>query len=369
MTGQVTAREPRPVRHHLPLDAAAFLGAGARQVGRLRPRRHPDDAERRRSGRDAPADPGLHRRSSPRSALAPVALGFGGLAYARSSRARRPRHAGARARQVYRVARGRARDAGGRSSSSASRSSTCSCSSRRCWPSMAFGLFRPVVGLSRWPIPNAAVTEPRGAEAPPPALARHRARARRARGPVLRGHDREARPAASCSGRCEAMNMQPRPSHAPPHRPRLRSAVAVGMVGPRLRGRAALRPVLQGHRLRRHADRARPGPPARCSTATMAVRFDANVAPGLTWRFAPEMPEVEGQARRDHDRALQGHERRRRRRRPASRPSTSSPRLAAAYFVKLECFCFTEQTLKPGETMESAVVFYVDPSLDSRTRT
>ena len=39
------------------------------------------------------------------------------------------------------------------------------------------------------------------------------------------------------------------------------------------------------------------------------------------------------------------------------------PDLAGTYFSKLECFCFTEQTLKPGESLESAVVFYVDPRI------
>ena len=39
------------------------------------------------------------------------------------------------------------------------------------------------------------------------------------------------------------------------------------------------------------------------------------------------------------------------------------PDLAGAYFVKLECFCFTEQTLRPGEVTDSAVVFYVDPAI------
>lgn len=94
----------------------------------------------------------------------------------------------------------------------------------------------------------------------------------------------------------------------------------------------------------------------------MAVRFDANVTPGLPWRFAAEIPEAKvrlGQTTTvlywiTND---------------APTPTTGiatfnvQPALAGAHFIKLECFCFTEQTLKPGETRESAVVFYVDPSL------
>jgi len=94
----------------------------------------------------------------------------------------------------------------------------------------------------------------------------------------------------------------------------------------------------------------------------IAVRFDANVAPGLPWGFAPETPEIRiklGQTATVLYRiANQG---------PA--PTTGiatfnvQPALAGAYFVKLECFCFTEQTVGPGESRESAVVFYVDPGL------
>jgi cytochrome c oxidase assembly protein subunit 11 len=95
---------------------------------------------------------------------------------------------------------------------------------------------------------------------------------------------------------------------------------------------------------------------------TMAVRFDSNVAPGLDWRFAPESPEVKVRigepttvlykVTNEGSAATTG-----------MATFNVQPPLAGAYFVKLECFCFTEQTLQPGETMESAVVFYVDPGL------
>jgi len=95
---------------------------------------------------------------------------------------------------------------------------------------------------------------------------------------------------------------------------------------------------------------------------TIAVRFDSNVAPGLSWRFSPEKPEVKvnlGEMTTVNYKVTN----------TGDRPSTGiatynvQPDLAGTYFSKLECFCFTEQTLQPGETLESAVVFYVDPRL------
>lgn len=95
---------------------------------------------------------------------------------------------------------------------------------------------------------------------------------------------------------------------------------------------------------------------------TIAVRFDANVSPGLKWRFAPETPVVKVKVgetttvlyRVTNDGAV-----------PTTGVATFNvqPALSGAYFMKIQCFCFTEQTLEPGETVELAVVFYVDPGI------
>ncbi|MGO4704724.1 cytochrome c oxidase assembly protein [Microvirga sp. 2MCAF38] len=95
---------------------------------------------------------------------------------------------------------------------------------------------------------------------------------------------------------------------------------------------------------------------------TIAVRFDANVAPGLNWRFSPETPEVKVKLGETTTVLYKVTN-------TGDKPTTGiatynvQPDLAGTYFTKLECFCFTEQTIKPGETLESAVVFYVDPRL------
>ncbi|KLK91219.1 cytochrome C oxidase assembly protein [Microvirga vignae] len=95
---------------------------------------------------------------------------------------------------------------------------------------------------------------------------------------------------------------------------------------------------------------------------TISVRFDANVAPGLKWRFSPEKPEITvklGETTTVYYKVTNTGDQ------PATGIATYNvqPDLAGTYFSKLECFCFTEQTLQPGESLESAVVFYVDPRL------
>ncbi|WP_134494373.1 cytochrome c oxidase assembly protein [Microvirga pakistanensis] len=95
---------------------------------------------------------------------------------------------------------------------------------------------------------------------------------------------------------------------------------------------------------------------------TITVRFDSNVAPGLSWSFSPETPQVSvklGETTTVTYKVTNTGDK------PATGIATYNvqPDLAGTYFSKLECFCFTEQTLQPGETLESAVVFYVDPRL------
>jgi len=94
----------------------------------------------------------------------------------------------------------------------------------------------------------------------------------------------------------------------------------------------------------------------------IAVRFDANVGPGLPWKFEPEQNEIEvriGEVVTVFYTVTN----------QAARATTGvaaynvAPLTVGAYFQKINCFCFTEQTMGPGEKREMPVVFYVDPQL------
>lgn len=100
------------------------------------------------------------------------------------------------------------------------------------------------------------------------------------------------------------------------------------------------------------------GPIAR----KIAVRFDSNVSGGLPWKFVPEQSEIEvaiGQVVTVFYTVTN----------QSARSTTAqaaynvAPLTVGAYFQKINCFCFTEQTLAPGEKREMPVVFYVDPAL------
>lgn len=100
------------------------------------------------------------------------------------------------------------------------------------------------------------------------------------------------------------------------------------------------------------------GPLAR----KISVRFDANVGPGLPWKFEPEQNEIEvriGEVVTVFYAVTN----------QAARTTTGvaaynvAPLTVGAYFQKINCFCFSEQTMGPGEKREMPVVFYVDPAL------
>jgi len=95
---------------------------------------------------------------------------------------------------------------------------------------------------------------------------------------------------------------------------------------------------------------------------SMSVRFDANVASGLGWSFAPVEREVEmkiGEAVEVRYMATNTGERTS----YGQATFNVTPQSAGAYFNKVECFCFTETALEPGESMEMPVVFFIDPAI------
>jgi cytochrome c oxidase assembly protein subunit 11 len=95
---------------------------------------------------------------------------------------------------------------------------------------------------------------------------------------------------------------------------------------------------------------------------TIAVRFDSNVGGGLPWKFEPEQTEIHiriGQVVTVFYTVTN----------QSARTTTGqaaynvAPLTVGSYFEKINCFCFTEQTMAPGETRQMPVVFYVDPSI------
>ncbi|MBW4331073.1 cytochrome c oxidase assembly protein [Stakelama sp. CBK3Z-3] len=95
---------------------------------------------------------------------------------------------------------------------------------------------------------------------------------------------------------------------------------------------------------------------------SVTVAFDSNVSPKLAWAFKPERrsDRVDVGARDMAFFTATNH---------SDRPVTGTatfnvtPARVGKYFTKIQCFCFTQQTLQPGETARMPVIFYIDPKM------
>lgn len=102
--------------------------------------------------------------------------------------------------------------------------------------------------------------------------------------------------------------------------------------------------------------------PTQVTNRAVTVRFDSNIQGGLPWKFVPEQDEVHikiGEVATVYYSVTN-----------QSASTTTgqasynvTPLTVGSYFTKINCFCFTEQTLAPHEKRDMAVVFYVDPSM------
>ena len=103
-------------------------------------------------------------------------------------------------------------------------------------------------------------------------------------------------------------------------------------------------------------------PAAEVVDRVVAVRFDANVNRKLPWRFEPVQKEIRVkigeqtlafyEATNISDKPLVG-----------TATFNVTPYKAATHFSKIDCFCFTEQVLRPGQTVQMPVSFFIDPEI------
>lgn len=96
----------------------------------------------------------------------------------------------------------------------------------------------------------------------------------------------------------------------------------------------------------------------------LIVRFDANVAPGLAWKFTPQTAEIRV---RTGETATVFYEVTNTSDQPTAALAAYnvSPGPAGAFFNKINCFCFDEQKLGPHQSAELPVVFFLDPALEA----
>jgi len=95
---------------------------------------------------------------------------------------------------------------------------------------------------------------------------------------------------------------------------------------------------------------------------TITIRFDASLERGMPWEFRPQVREMEFRIGETGLAFYEAHN-------PTDRPVLGqasyniAPYSAGGFFSKIDCFCFTEQLLQPGETALMPVTFFVDPAI------
>ncbi|XVF69187.1 hypothetical protein PTKIN_Ptkin11bG0060300 [Pterospermum kingtungense] len=103
------------------------------------------------------------------------------------------------------------------------------------------------------------------------------------------------------------------------------------------------------------------------ATREIVVQFNADVADGMPWKFIPTQREVRV---KPGESALAFYTAENRSSTPITGVSTYNvtPMKAAVYFNKIQCFCFEEQRLLPGEQIDMPVFFYIDPEFETDPR-
>jgi cytochrome c oxidase assembly protein subunit 11 len=103
--------------------------------------------------------------------------------------------------------------------------------------------------------------------------------------------------------------------------------------------------------------------PGAVSERLVTVRFNADVAHGMPWSFQPVQRQVQVRLGEETLVAYRAHN-------PTDRPIVGvatfnvAPAKAGIYFDKIACFCFDEQRLEPGQTVDMPVSFFVDPAIE-----
>ena len=338
-TGDVTAAAGAAVRADLPVDAAAFLGAVAVRALRLRQGRRADAAGGRRARRRRGIQILLYTLPMAAAAVAPWPLGLAGAVYGVAAAALSARLPAARR--------------SGCSPTAATEPAAMKPEKRLFAFSILylFAMFGALVA-DRWLLRMTPAEQERGPPPPAQPRDRHGAAARRLRHPGLRDHHRQDGPAWPMS----AQRRAPPCSLAVP--------ASAAMVGLAFASVPLYRMFCQvtgfgGTHAARRRRRARRAPTGRM----ISVRFDANVAPGsalaVPSRSTPTARVAIGArniafftARNLSDRPVTG-----------TATFNVTPSQAGQYFTKIQCFCFTEQTLQPGQEVRMPVVFYVDPGI------